>query len=652
MPRSRRSRRARAPDPLPGALVGNGSVLLTVSPSGGLQRLWWPHVDHGQHLGDLRLGVVRRRRTRWLDDATPTEQSYEPDTTLLTTRVQIAGRRVSVTDLVVPDRPVLVRHLTGPRRARAVVYVRPTFDGHPDGGGAYVDPTTSALVLYRRDRAMAVHVVGAAASACGQRNRPGTDVFGHARRGRIEGDTVGHGHVDAAQAAPVGDGVTVVVAMGTSPRDALAHLAAVVDVDWDELVRQRRDRDRGRLAGAPAPQLPAGLPADLADRATELYRRSLLVFDLLADQETGGVIAAPELDPDFVVSGGYGYVWGRDLAFIVLALLASRRDDLARRALGWLVRTQEPEGWWLQRHTTEGHLGASWGHQIDETGAVLHAYGTALHVLDDPDLASELWPSARAAADLLADTVDPDRGLPVPTMDLWEERAGEHAYTAASVVAGLRSAAGFAESRDPDAARRWRIAADRVRTAIDRQLWRDGRYVRSARVLRPDRAGDRLPDLPEPLPFPLGRATSCDDHDATPDASVFGLAWPFRAVAPGQDRMRATAAELATRLRAGGGLLRYADDTYAGGNPWVLTTLWHGLWCRQVDDEQGLADAVAWTVERATPTGLLAEQVSERDGRPVWVLPLTWSHAMLVLALRPELPQPWSDASPHGAQGV
>ena len=33
----------------------------------------------------------------------------------------------------------------------------------------------------------------------------------------------------------------------------------------------------------------------------------------------GAVIAAPELDPEFEHSGGYGFVWGRDLAFIVLA---------------------------------------------------------------------------------------------------------------------------------------------------------------------------------------------------------------------------------------------------------------------------------------------------------------------------------------------
>jgi GH15 family glucan-1,4-alpha-glucosidase len=33
---------------------------------------------------------------------------------------------------------------------------------------------------------------------------------------------------------------------------------------------------------------------------------------------------------------------------------------------------------------------------------------------------------------------------------------------------------------------------------------------------------------------------------------------------------------------------------------------------------------------------LLAEQVTD-DGAPAWVLPLAWSHAMFVLAARPQL---------------
>ncbi|HEU5491599.1 MAG TPA: hypothetical protein VFU84_12475, partial [Gaiellaceae bacterium] len=52
----------------PAAILGNGSLLATVSARGEIERLFWPNVDHGQHLGELRLGLERDGGTLWLDD--------------------------------------------------------------------------------------------------------------------------------------------------------------------------------------------------------------------------------------------------------------------------------------------------------------------------------------------------------------------------------------------------------------------------------------------------------------------------------------------------------------------------------------------------------------------------------------------------------
>src|SRR5437762_2434852 len=175
---------------------------------------------------------------------------------------------------------------------------------------------------------------------------------------------------------------------GGSAREAVARLDAALLQDFDRLVTSRVHYDAARLARAEHPV------AQVAD-APALYRRSLLALELLADRDTGSVIAAPELDPNFEHSGGYGFVWGRDLAFIVLAFLAAGRDDLAKRALRWLPSAQEPEGLWLQRHWTNGALAPSWcRHQLDETGAILFAYDAAWRRLGDEQLDGDLWPSA------------------------------------------------------------------------------------------------------------------------------------------------------------------------------------------------------------------------------------------------------------------
>ena len=104
----------------------------------------------------------------------------------------------------------------------------------------------------------------------------------------------------------------------------------------------------------------------------------MLVLEQLSDRATGAIVAAPEMDERFTESGGYGFVWPRDLAYVVLGLLAAGRFEAAAAALRWLARTQTPEGLWLHRYWTTGELAPSWGlHQLDETGAALFAMEAA-----------------------------------------------------------------------------------------------------------------------------------------------------------------------------------------------------------------------------------------------------------------------------------
>ncbi|MER3410431.1 MAG: hypothetical protein C4306_10135 [Thermoleophilia bacterium] len=54
---------------LPAAILGNGSLLVTLSERGEVERMFWPNVDHGQHVDELRLGLADASGTvRWLDE--------------------------------------------------------------------------------------------------------------------------------------------------------------------------------------------------------------------------------------------------------------------------------------------------------------------------------------------------------------------------------------------------------------------------------------------------------------------------------------------------------------------------------------------------------------------------------------------------------
>jgi len=552
-------------------VLGNGSLLATFSERGRIERLFWPHLDRGPHLGELRLGLELDREHRWLDDADRSEQSYLQDANILLTRLG----DLELVDLVHELEPVLLRRVSGVAEGRLVVHCRPELDGTERSLAASVDG--NRVVFYRHNVALAIGAHDAQAFATGL--------------GKTEGGV----------AAPFRGDAVIACAFGASSREAVARLDAALQQDFNSLLASRRKHDSGRLASAAQPTVESpGLGS--------LYKRTLLVLDLLTDRRTGAVLAAPELDPDFEHSGGYGFVWGRDLAFIVLAFLAAARDDLAEGALRWLPRAQEPEGLWLQRHWTDGSLAPSWcKHQLDETGAILFSYEAAWQALRNRALDAELWPSARRAAEFLLGTIEDD-GIPCETADLWEERDGRHAFTAAAIYGGLRAAASLARRHEPGLADTYWAAAEVIQEAIERELWSDfhGRYLRS-----------------------IG--------DPTPDVSLLGLAWPFAAVDPAGERMRATVAGLESELReASGGVMRYAGDTYAGGNKWVLAALWLGLWHRQVGDAAGLERSLEYALFAQTDLGLLPEQVTD-DGEPAWVVPLAWSHAMLLLAARPEL---------------
>ena len=612
----------------PAAILGNGSLLATVSGRGEIERLFWPNVDHGQHLGELRLGLDLDDVISWLDEEPAEwEQSYVQSASVLVTNARLDGASVEVTDLVTPGEPVLARGVSSSCAARLLVRSVPSLDGDPRNVAGYVDPTSGALVFYERGVALAVLLAAPGAVATLREGNGGEETD----------DVVVHrAPVEGLLAADIGENevALVVAAFGATPAEAIARLARPAAVGFDVLASERiaYDREAVALAEAPATTL-AGVEA--------LYGRSLLVLEQLTDRHTGATIAAPEFDPDFVHSGGYGFVWPRDLAYNVLSLLSAGRGDLARPALRWLAREQAPEGLWLQRYWTDGSLAPSWGlHQLDETGVVVFAYEAAWRALGDAALDRELWPSARAAGDFLCDFLDPGSGLPLPSVDLWEQTDGQHSYSAAATYGGLAACASMAARHEPALAARYRDAAGRVRAAIDAHLWSEehGRYLRSRWVGRSDELGDEPPGIFERrLRYPTRAVRSVDREDSRVDSSLLGLSWPFGAVDPASPRMRATVAAVERELQLEcGGVLRHEGDDYAGGNAWLISTLWLGLAQRQAGDEAGWTRAIEYALARQTPLGLLPEQVTDAGG-PAWVVPLGWSHAMLVLAARPEL---------------
>ena len=83
------------------------------------------------------------------------------------------------------------------------------------------------------------------------------------------------------------------------------------------------------------------------------------------------------------------------------------------------------------------------------------------------------------------------------------------------------------------------------------------------------------------------------------------------------------------------GYMRVTDDVESvPGNPWFICTLWLADYriasASSLEELERAVEILEWVVERALPSGVLAEQVDPLTGAPVSVSPLTWSHSTVV----------------------
>ncbi len=104
----------------------------------------------------------------------------------------------------------------------------------------------------------------------------------------------------------------------------------------------------------------------------KILNRTILLFPLLVNEETGGIIAALEVDEEKDFCGRYAYCWPRDAVTISQALdMVGMYKDADNFYNIFLRKTQSKNGMWEQRFYTDGRLAPCWGYQIDETASVV-----------------------------------------------------------------------------------------------------------------------------------------------------------------------------------------------------------------------------------------------------------------------------------------
>jgi glucoamylase len=369
----------------------------------------------------------------------------------------------------------------------------------------------------------------------------------------------------------------------------------------------------GRVVPASAAESACAAATVLADRAwlnagvipgttaaqRQLSSRALL--DLrLAVQPDGAVVAGWH--------PGWEYSWPRDSSWVAAALAGTGHPASAYRILRFLQKMQPSDGIWAARYQLGGRGPVQDGRppELDSSGWVPWAAWSWFTAADRADPAQaaaglrQLWPMIARAADAAAASLTSD-GLPRPAMDYWESSARQSTIeTAAALRTGLLSAADLAgPAGDPRGRVSWSAAAARLSRAITASFGRTG-YQRT----------------------PAGGSGD--------DAAVTLLAPPFGPASPVVTRaVNRTAAAL--RIANGGMLPGKAWP----GNPtiaWTPETAFFALYGYFNGQTAAASQTIAWLAAHRTALGTLPEQVN-RDDQPVSVAPLSWTNAIVLLAL-------------------
>jgi GH15 family glucan-1,4-alpha-glucosidase len=349
-----------------------------------------------------------------------------------------------------------------------------------------------------------------------------------------------------------------------------------------------------------------------------LYRRSIEI--ILANQHASGSFIA---SPNFPT---YHYAWFRDGAFCAYAMDLVGRHPSARGFHDWaggVVTTRQKrieraielasrgtalleEDILHTRFTLDGSEAPTQEREGKWPNFQLDGFGTWLWALEQHQHLSRRALPVRLlkAAELTARYLN--ALWQRPCYDCWEEFPDKvHTHTLAAIYAGLGAAARLLDDEQ--------FAA----SLGDIRSWALAHCV----------SGDHF------VKFPGSQHV---------DASLLGLATPYRMVTPDEPLFSATLRRIEEDLVMGGGVHRYPTDSYYGGGEWILLAGWLGWAYVEAGEPARARKLLAWMAMQAGENGNLPEQTPASLIVPAYLdiwqqrwgpnaNPLLWSHAKYII---------------------
>lgn len=361
------------------------------------------------------------------------------------------------------------------------------------------------------------------------------------------------------------------------------------------------------------------------EKLADIYYRSILLFPLLTNSETGGIIASAEIDENFTKCGRYAYTWPRDAVFITRAMdILGMNAEVDKFYKVFCKQTQSKNGMWEQRFFSDGKLAPCWGYQIDETASVVYGVYSHYQYTKDDKFLKETLQMCEKAVDFLKryvnDIIEKTNKYHV-SYDLWEMCESIHLYSLACIYASFESMLKIYKvlGKNVSDFENNRLKDEKIQKSkleIERLLVEIKKYINENMYDEERKSYVR------------------NIEDRKMDISMVGAVTPFNVFTPKEKNILNTIERINLSLRTyTGGFKRFEGDQYMNGNPWPIANMWMTLYYLEKGEKTKAKETFDFVVKTVSKLNFIGEQVDNNTLSANWVIGLGWSHAMFILVL-------------------
>lgn len=636
------------------AIIGNKKIIATFTSKGEMQRIYFPSKDNRQYINYFHTGVkINESDLIYLhDDINNTyKQYYDTDTNILNTEITNTyfNLKIVQTDFILIKENVLLKRYKflneGKIDLNTQFYIHSELlsDTNNFVGCKIVD---GGMMQYAHDFVFSTFAKG-------------KDIIKHQINGSIENikrteihdkDYIGMSK-DTSIAYEIGTikpgekkelEITILIDENKNISDIEDEIERIKRIDFDKEYTNTKSYWRKYVKDHNGLKIKE--PENSYDeRIYEIYKRSILLFPLLTNVDTGAIIASPEIDENFTKCGRYAYCWPRDAVFITKAMdILKMNKETEKFYKVFCKKTQSKNGMWEQRFYTDGKLAPCWGYQVDETASVVFGVYEHYKYTKSEKFLKENLQMCEKAIDFLKryikDWIEPslkNENQENQTQnlsnlkehkyhvsyDLWEMCEGVHLYSLASIYSAFENMLKIYNvlGKDISDFENNRLKQEKVEKSkkeIEKLQLEIKKYINKYLYDEEKKSYIR------------------NSEDKKMDISIIGAVTPFEVFKPKEKKVQNTVERINLSLRTyTGGYQRFENDNYMNGNPWPIANLWMTLYYLETGEKKKAKETFDFVIKTAGKHYFLGEQIDNETLKPNWVIGLGWSHAMFIIVL-------------------